>query len=119
MVRGRERGRGRGRKGGITIPHFHDRLGAKALNFKDTSPPLFPYLPPRPVGVHLPARLMSNFLHQGCSLSVDNFYTSPTLAKDLFFLSQYSTLDRGVPKDIFTTLSADSAPRGFRCLCRR
>ena len=58
MVRGRGRGRGRGRRGGVTIPHFHDRLGAlgaKALNFKDTSPPSFPFSPPRPVGVHLPA----------------------------------------------------------------
>ena len=40
MVRGR--GRGRGRRGGVTTAHLHDRLGAlgaKVLNFRDTSPP--------------------------------------------------------------------------------
>ena len=69
------------------------------------------------LGYDVVFRLMGNFLDRGYSLYVDNFYTSPTLAKDLFCHSTHltGTLDRnrrGVPKQVKDILSAASAPRG-------
>ena len=89
MVRGRGRGRGRGRRGGVTIPHFHDRLGAlgaKALNFKDTSPPSFPFSPPRPVGVHLPAVSMQTIQNLCFSLIIvlSRAFVMPVMSRLIF-----------------------------------
>ena len=53
--------------------------------------------------------LIKDYLNQGRTLYVDNFYTSPTLAFDLFELKTYltGTLDKtrsGVPVEVFTML---------------
>lgn len=64
--------------------------------------------------------LMKDYLNQGRTLYVDNFYTSPTLAIDLFDLKTHltGTLDKGrvgVPEEVFTMLemlSAKSTCRG-------
>ena len=53
--------------------------------------------------------LIKDYLNQGRTLYVDNFYTSPTLAFDLFELKTHltGTLDKtrsGVPVEVFTML---------------
>ena len=65
-------------------------------------------------------RLMKDYLNEGRTLYVDNFYTSPTLAVDLFDLKTHltGTLDKtrvGVPEEVFTMLemlSGKDACRG-------
>ena len=65
-------------------------------------------------------RLMDDYLDEGYNLFVDNFYTSPTLATDLFARSTYitGTLDRtrvGVPpevSDCYRDLSSTKRSRG-------
>ena len=65
-------------------------------------------------------RLMNEYLDQGYNLFVDNFYTSPTLASDLFARKTYltGTLDRtrkGVPPEVidcYKNLSSKHKHRG-------
>ena len=57
------------------------------------------------LGYDVVFRLMANYLDQGYSLYVDNFYTSPTLAIDLLAHKTHitGTLDRtrvGVPDEV-------------------
>jgi len=57
------------------------------------------------LGYDVVFRLMTGYLDQGYSLYVDNFYTSPTLAVDLFKTHITGTLNKtriGVPVEVHT-----------------
>ena len=61
------------------------------------------------MGYDVVLQLMKDYLNQGWTLYVDNFYTSPTLAIDLFDLKTHltGTLDKGrkgVPEEVFTMM---------------
>jgi len=57
--------------------------------------------------------LMNDYCNQVRTAYVDNFYTSPTLAIDLFSLKTHltGTLDKGIPEEIFTMLEMLSAKK--------
>lgn len=66
------------------------------------------------LGYDVVLHLMKDYLNEGRTLYVDNFYTSPTLAVDLFDLRTHltGTLDKtriGVPEEVFTMLEMLSA----------
>lgn len=69
------------------------------------------------LGYDVAFRLMADYLDQGYSLYVDNFYTSPTLVIDLF-AHITSTLDRtrvGVPDEVqemYEKMKARSSRQG-------
>ena len=62
---------------------------------------------------------MKDYLNEGRTLYIDNFYTSPTLAVDLFDLKTHvtGTLDKtrsGVPEEVYTMLETLSDKDTFR-----